>query len=65
MPEYFADDREWVRFRCLEVAAERKKSAPMREILRDAESFCEFVMPKAQRLEINGGKDAKKTGKTN
>lgn len=58
MRDYFADDKEWVKFRCLEVAAERKKLASVKEVISDAEEFLKFVLPRAEKLQIKGGKDA-------
>lgn len=58
--EPFGNDKEWVRFKSLELAACVAKHRDETEVIRVAEGFYNFIMPKAVNLEIKGGKDAKK-----
>lgn len=53
MSDYpFIEDREWVRFRCLEVAARSAPFLSAEETIARAELFYNFVAPKATELKI-------------
>lgn len=59
--QYFGDDKEWAKFRILELAERAVPHKDPEAVLKAAKMFEQFVMPQAKTLTIIGGKDAKKT----
>jgi hypothetical protein len=60
MTNHFADDKEWAKFRILELA---ERAAPRKDpdtVLEIARKFEKFIMPAAAKLTLIERKDAKK-----
>ena len=55
----FADDKPWVKFRCLEIATHVSGKQGAKAVVETAKEFEKFVMPKATVLNIKGARHEK------